>query len=170
MQPIGVLIVMGVAGSGKTTIGRLLAERTGWEFKDADDYHSVDNVAKMSAGIPLTDRERVPWLETLRREVVAVSLEAGKPTILACSALRAAYRVRLGALDPRVRVIWLKGDFRLMRERMERRKGHFMDADMLASQYESLEEPEDALIVDAADPPEVVVDTIIRKSGLPQAP
>jgi gluconokinase len=170
VQPIRLLILMGVAGSGKTTIGRLLAERTGWTFRDADDYHSVDGIAKMRAGIPLTDEDRAPWLETLRRDVVEPSLATGEPAILACSALKAAYLDRLGAADPRVRVVCLTGDFRLIRERMERRNGHFMGADMLASQYQALETPRDALVVEVARPPQVIVDEIIRRIGLPRSP
>jgi len=168
VQPTQVLIVMGVSGSGKTTIGRLLAERTGWTFHDADDYHGVDNIAKMHAGVPLSDHDRIPWLETLRREVVAPGLATDKPTILACSALKTAYLERLGAGDPRVRVVCLKGDFRLIRERMERRAGHFMGADMLASQFEVLQEPDDAVIVDVANPPQKIVNEIIRRIGLPR--
>jgi gluconokinase len=170
VQPIHVLIVMGVSGSGKTTIGRLLAERMGWAFHDADDYHRVDNIAKMRMGIALTDQDRIPWLETLWRQVVAPSLETGKPAILACSALKAAYLERLGAADPRVRVICLKGDLNLIRERIERRAGHFMGADMLASQFEALEQPDNAVVVDVANPPQVIVEEIIRQIGLPQSP
>lgn len=168
MKPVKLLIVMGVSGSGKTTIGRLLAERTGWAFQDADDYHSVGNVAKMRAGIPLTDEDRIPWLERLRNEVVAPSLASDRPTILACSALKAAYLHRLGAGDHRVQVICLKGDFRLIRERMERRTGHFMGADTLASQFELLQIPEDAVIVDVAHSPQLIVEEIIRRIGLPR--
>jgi gluconokinase len=167
---VKLLIVMGVSGSGKTTIGRLLAERTGWTFQDADDYHHADNVAKMRAGIPLTDEDRIPWLETLRQEVVTPSLARDPPTILACSALKAVYLERLGAADPRVRVICLKGDFNLIRERMNRRAAHFMGADMLASQFEALEEPDNAVVVDVASPPQAIVDVIIRKIGLPRSP
>jgi gluconokinase len=161
---------MGVSGSGKTTIGRLLAERTGWPLSDADDYHGPGNVEKMRRGIPLTDVDRVPWIETLRREVVAPSLETGEPAILACSALKASYLERLGASDPRVRVIYLKGDYRLIRERLERRAGHFMGADMLGSQFATLQEPDIALIVDVARPPEAIVDEIMRRIGLPGSP
>ena len=165
-----VLIVTGVSGSGKTTIGRLLAERAGWTFHDADDYHGVENVAKMRGGSPLTDDDRIPWIETLRREVVAPSLATGEPAILACSALKASYLERLGAGDPRVRVIYLKGDYRLIRERMERRAGHFMRADMLPSQFEALEEPANAVVVDVANLPDVIVDEIMRTIGLPRVP
>jgi gluconokinase len=161
---------MGVSGSGKTTIGRLLAARTGWAFYDADDYHSADNLAKMRRGIPLTDEDRVPWLETLRQKVVVPSLDTGEPAILACSALKASYRERLSCSDPRVRVIYLKGDYALIRARMERRSGHFMGADMLASQFEALEEPGNAVVVDAAESPDAIVDAIMRTIGLPETP
>jgi gluconokinase len=167
---VQVLIVMGVSGSGKTTIGRLLAERTGWAFHDADDYHGAGSVEKMRRGIPLTDADRVPWLETLQRKVVAPALETGRPAILACSALKVSYLERLRAGDPRVRVIYLKGDYPLIRERLERRAGHYMGADMLASQFETLEEPENAVIVDAANPPEAIVDEIMRTIGPPRIP
>ena len=160
-EPCRALIVTGVAGSGKSTVGRLLAERTGWTFRDADDYHSPENVEKMRAGIPLTDEDRMPWLDALRREVVAPSLERGDPVILACSALKAAYLKVLGAGDPRVRVVHLTADLRLIRERVERRTGHFMPAELLESQVAALEVPRDALVVDVADPPERVVDRIM---------
>jgi gluconokinase len=161
---------MGVSGSGKTTIARLLAARTGWAFYDADDYHSADNLAKMRQGIPLTDEDRLPWLETLRQKIVMPSLEMGRPAVLACSALKAAYRERLSSGDPRVRVIYLKGDYSLIRARMERRSGHFMGAEMLASQFEALEEPGNAVVVDAAGAPDDIVDAIMRTIGLPETP
>lgn len=168
MQPVKVLVVMGVSGSGKTTIGRALAGRTGWTFHDADDYHGADNLAKMRAGVPLTDHDRIPWLETMRREVVEPSLATGKPSILACSALKAAYLERLGASDTRVRVVCLVGDRGLIHGRMEQRGGHFMGAGMLESQLRTLEVPDDAVVVDVTDPPQVIVDDIIRRIGLPQ--
>ena len=170
MQPIKVLVVMGVSGSGKTTIGRALAERVGWAFRDADDYHGAENVAKMRAGVPLNDEDRAPWLDRLRREVVEPGLENGKPVILACSALRGAYLERLGTGHPAVRVVYLKGDFALIQRRMERREGHFMGVGMLASQFQELEAPDDAVVVDITDPPQVIVDEIIRRIGLPQTP
>jgi carbohydrate kinase (thermoresistant glucokinase family) len=161
---------MGVSGAGKTTVGRLLARRTGWAFHDADDYHDADNIEKMRRGIPLTDADRIPWLERLRRDVVAPILEKGDPTILACSALKASYLERLGAGDPRVRVIYLTGDERLFRERLQRRAGHFMDAGMLASQFGALQEPDNAVVVDAAKPLDAIVDEIMRTIGLPRIP
>jgi gluconokinase len=169
-EPCRALIVTGVAGSGKSTVGRLLAERTGWTFRDADDYHSPENVEKMRAGIPLTDEDRMPWLDALRREVVAPSLERGEPVVLACSALKAAYLKVLGAGDPRVRVIRLTGDPRLLRERLERRAGHFAGAGLLESQLEAQEGPKDALVVDVADPPERIVDEIMASLSGPRTP
>jgi gluconokinase len=164
-----VLIVTGVSGSGKTTIGRLLAARTGWRFHDADDVHSVSNVEKMRAGTPLTDDDRLPWLDELRRRVIVPSLASGAPAILACSALKANYLERLTEDDPRVKVIHLRGDIDLVRKRMERREGHFMSAAMLESQFADLQEPPHALVVDIADPPPVIVDRIMGSLGLQRA-
>lgn len=161
---------MGVSGAGKTTVGRLLAARTGWTFQDADDYHGAGNVEKMRRGVPLTDTDRIPWLERLRRDVVAPSLGNGEPTILACSALKRSYLELLGAGDPRVRVIHLQGDYRLIRERMQRRAGHFMGADLLESQFQALEAPANALVVDISYPPETIVDKIMQTLGLPRTP
>ncbi len=163
-----VLIVMGVSGCGKTTIGRLLAARLGWRFHDADDYHGPGNVEKMQRGQPLTDDDRAPWLDSLRQRVIEPSLHAGEPAILACSALKASYLDRLGANEPGVGVIFLQGDYALIRERMERRSGHFMSAAMLASQFSDLEEPTDALVVDVSPAPESIVDEIVEALSLNQ--
>jgi gluconokinase len=165
-----VLIVTGVSGSGKTTIGRLLAARTGWTFHDADDYHTSSNVERMRAGTALTDEDRLPWLDELRRRVVAPSLESGTPAILACSALKASYIERLTGNDPRVKVIHLRGDRELIRKRLEHREGHFMKPAMLASQFADLEEPERALVVDIDRPPPEIVDRIMGSLGLQRAP
>ncbi|HEV2799022.1 MAG TPA: gluconokinase [Pyrinomonadaceae bacterium] len=149
------VVLMGVAGSGKTTIGRLLASELGWRFYDADDFHPPANVSKMSSGIPLEDADRLPWLEILRA-LISDSLARGESGVLACSALKASYRDHL-LLDERVKLVYLKGDFALIRERLETRRGHFMRTEMLESQFAALEEPDKELHVDiAAAPVEVV--------------
>ena len=158
--PPVVVIVMGVSGAGKSTIGRMLAERLGWAFFDADDFHDAASIAKMHAAIPLTDADRVPWLDALRRRVVAPSLHAGRPAVLACSALKRAYLTRLGADDPRVRLVYLKGDKALLRARLAARSGHFVGAALLDSQLQALEEPERALVADIAKPPAILVEDI----------
>lgn len=158
-----VLVVMGVAGSGKSTIGRLLAERLGRRFVDADDFHSAASIDKMRRGSPLTDADRRPWLDALRREVVAPSLARGGGVVLACSALKRTYRERLGAGDPRLRLVYLRGAPELLRARLAGRGGHFMAAAMLESQLLDLEEPQDALAVDIGATPESVVDEIVRR-------
>jgi gluconokinase len=164
------LILTGVSGSGKTTIGRLLAARTGWTFHDADDYHSAGNIERMRAGTPLADEDRLPWLDELRQRVILPGLESGEPAILACSALKERYVERLTGNDPRVKVIHLAGDRELIRNRMKRREGHFMNADMLASQMAELQEPKNALVIDIASPPGVIVDRIMGSLGLQRAP
>src|SRR3712207_6584842 len=142
-----VVILMGVSGSGKTTVGRLLAERTGATFYDADDFHTPANVEKMRAGVPLTDEDRRPWLDALRA-LVASCLERGEPAVLACSALKEKYRERL-RVDGRVRFVYLEGDYELIEQRLKNRRGHFMKREMLKSQFETLEEPRRAVRVDA---------------------
>lgn len=133
-----VIIVMGVAGSGKSTVGAWLAARLGGAFFDADDFHPPANVAKMAAGIPLDDADRAPWLARLRREVVD---PPGGPRVLACSALKRAYRRQLGAGTPGVALVYLQGSPALLGTRIAARSGHFMKPGMLASQLATLEEP-----------------------------
>ena len=154
-----IIIVMGVAGSGKTTIGRLLAESTGFEFVDADTLHSPANVAKMRAAIPLTDSDRAPWLSAVRDRIVDAAT-GRQNLIVACSALKAAYRTFLAHGVP---VIWtyLKGSPDLFQDRLQRRTGHFMTAELLSSQFDVLEEPADAIVVDAAQVPEAIVADIV---------
>lgn len=157
-----VIVVCGVSGAGKTTVGRLLAARLGWEFEDADDHHAAASVAKMAAGRPLSDTDRDPWLRALAA-LVRERLADGRPLVLACSALRAAHRERIAGGDPRVRFVHLQGDFGLIRERLEARAEHFMPAELLRSQFQALEEPQDALVARVDAPPEAVVQEIIDK-------
>jgi gluconokinase len=153
-----VVIVMGVAGSGKTTVGRLLAEQMGWPFLDADDFHPPENVEKMRRGLGLTDADRGPWLDALTARIRSL-VAAGESAVLACSALKRAYRERL-AVDPAVRFVHLHGAFDLLRNRLAERKDHYAHADLLASQFEALEPPEGVPAFDVARPPEAIVEDI----------
>lgn len=154
-----VLVVMGVSSSGKSTVGRLLAERLGWRFADADAYHPAANVATMRAGIPLTDADRAPWLATLRA-LIAGALADAQPLVLACSALKVAYRAQL-RVDERVHFIYLYADYAILAARAAARGDHFMPPGLLLSQFATLEEPEDALWVKVDQPPEAVVTEIL---------
>jgi gluconokinase len=153
--------MMGVAGAGKTTVGNLVASQLAWEFADGDDYHPAANVEKMRNGIPLSDADRAPWLEILR-SLIANWIASGKSGVLACSALKRAYRERL-QVSPEVRVVYLKGSVALLQRRMRARLGHFMTERMLESQLATLEEPEDAVVVDVDRSPEEIVAEIRRK-------
>ena len=143
------VIVMGVSGAGKTVVGRRLAHRLGFAFADADDYHPQANIDKMAAGVPLTDDDRGPWLERLRALIVEHAAE-GRSVVLACSALKAGYRRTLRGAEPaaRVHLLYLKGDYDTILERMRDRRGHYMKASMLQSQFRDLEEPVDAVTID----------------------
>lgn len=157
---VGVVVVMGVSGSGKSTVGRLLAERLGCRFVDADDLHPPANVAKMAAGQPLSDADRAPWLAALRA-LISRALEQDAPLVLACSALRQNYRAQL-AVDPaRVRFVHLAGDAALIAQRQAERRDHFMPAALLASQFATLEPPTDAITVDVAPDPAAIVEQIL---------
>lgn len=151
-----VVIVMGVAGSGKTTVGRLLADRLGWRFEDADDYHSAANKLKMSRAEPLEDADRAPWLAALR-ELVAGVLQRDEHAVLACSALKRRYRRELCVDPERVVFVYLKSDPVVIRQRLRQRTGHYASESLLESQFDALEEPDDAIEVDAARPPEQIV-------------
>ncbi len=163
-----VILLMGVSGSGKTTVGRLLASQMGWEFADGDDYHPAANVQKMRNGIPLTDADRAPWLRTLR-DLVAGWIAAGKNAVLACSALKGSYREELH-VSPDVQVVYLRGTPQLLQARLRARVGHFMTERMLQSQLATLEEPEDAVVVEIDRSPEEIVKEIRARLALSKAP
>jgi gluconokinase len=180
-----IIIMMGVAGSGKTTIGALLAHELGWEFYDGDDFHSESNRAKMSQNIPLTDEDRAEWLLSLRK-LIEENIRFEHSIVLACSALKNSYRdilsskeeVTSGRVSVRARkpsallnhqpsqrhilYIYLRGTYEQIEARLRERTGHFMSAEMLASQFDILEEPQDALIIDITHTPQEII-SIIRK-------
>ena len=160
-----VIVVMGVSGSGKTTIGEILAERLGWSFFDADNFHSEANKQKMKTGIPLTDEDRMSWLQALQ-DLIRENDQAGKSIVLACSALKARYRQILseGAAD--VRFVHLQGEKQLIADRLAQRKGHYMNPGLLDSQFEALEVPQDALNVDISGNPDSIADTVIESLNL----
>jgi gluconokinase len=161
-----IILLMGVAGSGKTTIGRRLAADLGWRFYDADDFHPPANVAKMAAGTPLTDADRTPWLQALRTRI-ETSLGSGENAIVGCSALKASYRAILQPrADEPIHFVYLRGSPELLAARLAGRTGHFMKPGMLASQLSTLEEPANALIVDIAQPPADVVADIRKHLSL----
>jgi carbohydrate kinase (thermoresistant glucokinase family) len=160
-----VLILMGPMGCGKTAIGRMLAEKLGWPFYDADDFHPEENVEKMRAGIALSDEDRRLWLEKLRGHIQRW-LKEKENTILACSALKQAYRDILGVDQRTVRTVYLKGSYPLLRKRIEERQHPYMDKGLLRSQLDALEEPKDGLRVDISATPETIVSTIIQNLKL----
>lgn len=159
-----VIVLMGVTGSGKTTIGRLLSKELGWKYYDADDFHPVANVEKMSSGIPLNDDDRRPWLEILS-DLIRGCLERGENAVLACSALKESYREFL-LVNERVRLIYLKGDRELIKERLNARGGHYMNPALLDSQFETLEEPKRDWQVDISLSPDEIVKSIRTRLGL----
>jgi gluconokinase len=156
-----VLIFMGVSGSGKTTVAKLFAKKTGAVFYEGDDFHPPENVAKMSAGIPLTDADRKKWLKSLR-EIIVRALAKNECTVLTCSALKAKYRTALAADDLRVKFVHLTGSPALIAERLKNRRGHFMPPALLASQFAILEPPADALVFSCALPPKKIVAKLIQ--------
>jgi gluconokinase len=159
-----VIVLMGVAGSGKTTVGSLLARELHWEFADGDDFHSPENIAKMRAGIPLTDADRAPWLEALRG-LVAGRIAKAENAVLACSALKRSYRDVL-QISEQVRFVYLKGDSNVFAQRLLERHDHYMKVQMLDSQLRTLEPPMNAIVVDANAPPENIAREIRRQFDL----
>ena len=162
------LVIMGVSGSGKSTVGELLAQRLGWEMIEGDRLHPPANVEKMRQGIPLDDQDREPWLDRIGEQLRAWAAE-GRSGVLTCSALKRAYRARILAARPDARFVYLKGSLDLISRRVSARHHEYMPASLLESQFETLEEPmpgEPVLVVDAGDPPDVEVRKIVAALGL----
>jgi gluconokinase len=155
---------MGVEGAGKTTVGRLLAQQLGWEFADADSFHSAENVGKIRRAVPLTDVDRRPWIEAMHDAIVQW-IAGHRNMVLACSALKRSYREQL-CVGPEVKLVYLKGSYELIDLRLKGRHGHFANQQILASQFADLEEPEDAPTVDIGRLPEELVREIRDRLGL----
>ncbi len=162
-----IIIVMGVSGSGKTTIGKLLADSLKWEFSDADNFHSPENVEKMRCGIPLSEADRMPWLQDLQT-AINQWLQENKSVVLACSALKDSYRQFLlldsdrsaNAKGERIKLVYLKGSYELIQARLQERSNHYMNEKLLGSQFNTLEEPLDTISMDVAQPPQIIVQNI----------
>ena len=159
-----IVILMGVTGSGKTTVGKLLTDELGWNYYDADDFHSPANIEKMKQGIPLDDVDRKPWLESLR-DLIRNRLERAENCVLACSALKASYRDYL-LVNDEVHLIYLKGDYELIHKRLSDRSSHYMNPKLLDSQFETLEEPEGGFRIDVSMSPSEIVSSIREHLGL----
>ena len=158
---ISVITMMGVSGCGKTTIGNLLADQLGWQFIESDDFHSEADIQKMSSGIPLTDADRWPWLERLN-SLLREEINHGQQIVLSCSALKRSYRdVLYSGIEDGV-YVYLKGSYDLIRERMQQRE-HFMKSDMLLSQFDALEEPQDAVVIDIRLSEDEIINQIMSK-------
>ncbi len=164
-----VIVLMGVCGCGKTTVGDALAYRLGWPFHDADQFHSPENVAKMADSEALDDRDRLPWLQSMA-DAIGQWIDQDQNTILACSALKTDYRSILAEDRKQVRFVFLSGSKALIAQRLAARKNHYMPADLLDSQLEILEAPEDALCVDIAAEPDDIAKSIQQGLNIPDAP
>ena len=163
-----VILLMGTTGAGKTTVGKSLAARLGWTFLDADDLHPPANIEKMKHGIPLTDFDRVPWLEKIHSELVRLAA-AAKNVVLACSALKQSYRDQLSA-GLEIHIVYLRGSYEQMRRHIEHRHGHFAGESILAGQFADLQEPHNALVLDVFHPPDQLASEIIASLRLTQPP
>jgi gluconokinase len=156
-----IILLMGVTASGKTTVGKQLALELGWRFLEGDDFHSPENIKKLRQGMPLNDEDRKPWLEAIR-ETIRATLARGENTVIACSALKETYR-RMLRVSEQVIFVYLKATIPLIQERLRRRVGHFMNPNLIQSQFDTLEEPEDALQIDAGLTPAEIVRIIRNK-------
>ena len=159
-----IIIVMGVVGAGKTTVGSLLARELGWQFADADDFHPASNIEKIRTGMPLNDDDRQPWLNRLRGQITQWIAQK-RNVVLACSALKRAYRQKL-EVGPEVRFVYLKGSADLIAQRLHLRRGHFANEQILTSQFADLEEPEGAVAVEISGTPSQIVAEIRQTLGL----
>ena len=159
-----ILLVIGVTGSGKTTAGKLLAQRLGWLFLDADDFHPAANIEKMKHGVPLSDEDREPWLAAIHAELLKCAAN-NTDAVLACSALKHSYRETLAA-GVELRICYLKGTYREIAARLQSRTGHFAGATILAGQYADLEEPRGALFLRVSETPEEIVADVLRRLKL----
>jgi gluconokinase len=160
-----VIIIMGVEGTGKTTIGKMLAQKLGWKFYDADDYHPKRNIEKMRSGLPLNDEDRWPWLKEVRK-LIDSSLNRNESSIIACSALKSSYRQYLKQQNEKIIFVYLKGNKNTISKRLASREGHFAGTELLESQLQTLEEPEGVITCDISREPEVISDYIIEKLEL----
>ncbi len=152
---------MGVSGCGKTTIAKILAKKLKWDYIEGDQYHTPENITRMSHGIPLTDQDRAIWLNTLAN-LISDQLQTNQQAVLACSALKQKYRQQL-AVNQQVRFVYLKADQDLLLQRLQQRNSHFMKPGMLTSQFQALEEPADAITLDANEEPEKIVEKVIME-------
>jgi gluconokinase len=162
-----IIVIFGVSGAGKTTVGKMLAEQLGWRFLEADDFHLAANIEKMRNGHPLTDEDRWPWLNSLHKQIEQL-LSAGENSVLACSALKRAYRDRV-RVSAEIKFVFLRGDYALVEEQLRSRHGHFMNAALLQSQFDDLEEPqpdENVLTIELGRTPEEIVERIEAKLNL----
>jgi carbohydrate kinase (thermoresistant glucokinase family) len=167
-----IVVVMGVSGSGKTTVAKLLAARLGWQFQEGDELHPPENVEKMKSGTPLTDADRIPWLKRIAEKIDEWRAR-GESGIVTCSALKRSYRDIIIGDRPEVKLVYLKGSPDLIRQRMARRHGHFMPSSLLDSQFATLEEPspdENAIVVDIGGQPEEITGEIAERLRVAPTP